>query len=160
MSWLDDCRNSCRRVKYVSEKMAWGENTNHLGSLKATSQLLDHNHASIPGLYFKGTYCPKPLTGDVYTFALMAAQGRTQHRVFMLEVYPAHVVSHRDNGAEIRGPHVHLGDPRLEQIVKSVKVNVDLISVTRWVERFRRHAQVRDNGDLRLTHHLSETLWG
>lgn len=160
MGWLDDCRDKCRRVKFVSERLVWDEKANHLGSLKATSQLLDHNHASIPGLYFKGVYSSKPLSGDVYSFALMALQGREHHRVFMLEVYPSHIVSHRGKTEWLKGPHIHLGDERLEQITRAVRGNSSAVSITRWIERFRRHAQIRDNDDLRLTHPLSDTLFG
>jgi|GEM_PF-6247635 hypothetical protein len=160
MGWLDDCRDRCRRIKYVSEKLVWDEKANHVGSLKATSQLLDNNYAAIPGLYFKGIYSPKPLTGDVYSFALMATQARDHHRVFMLEVYPPHVVSHRGKTEWLKGPHVHLGDKRLEQITRAIRGNLDAISVNRWIERFRRHAKVHDNDDLRLTHPLSDTLFG
>lgn len=159
MGWLDECRDKCRQVKFLSEQMDWNDKANHLGSLKATSQLLDHNHASIPGLYFKGVYSPKPLTGDVYSFALMALQGREHHRVFMLEVYPAHVVSHRGKSEWLMGPHLHLGDERLEQVTRAVHGNISHISISRWIVRFQRHAQVRDNGGLRLTHPLSDTLF-
>lgn len=160
MGWLEECRDKCRRVKFISEQLVWDEKVNHLGSLKATSQLLDQNHASIPGLYFKGFYSPKPLSGDVYSFSLMALQGREHHRVFMLEVYPSHVISHRSKTEWIMGPHVHLGDERLEQITRVVRGNISSVSVTGWIKRFRRHAHVRDNGELRLTHPLSDTLFG
>jgi len=160
MGWLDDCRDKCRRVKFVSEKVDWDEKSNHVGSLIATSQLLDHRHVTIPGLYFKGVYSSKPLSGDVYSFALMALNGRVHHRVFMLEVYPDHVLSHRSPTELIWGPHVHLGDERLQQITRAVVGNVNKLSVARWIDRFQRHSRVHDHSEFRLTHPLSDTLFG
>jgi hypothetical protein len=160
MGWLDECRAKCKRVKYVAETMDWDDKGNHAGWLSAVSQLLDQNYVSIPGLYFQGVYAPRKLTGDVYTFGLMAALGREKRRVFMLEVYPPHVVSHRDEGATVTGSHVHLGDARLDrQIVRKVRGSLDDVSLKEWIERFRRHARVLDNGDHALTHPLSDSLF-
>lgn len=159
MGWLDDCREKCRRVKFVAEEMVWDEKANHVGSLIARSQLLDSNHATIPGLYFKGVYTSKPLSGDIYSFGLMALSGRIHHRVFMLEVYPAHMVSHTGKSETIKGPHIHLGDGRLEQRTRAVFGASSARSITRWIKRFQRHARVHDNDPLRVTHPLSDTLF-
>ena len=160
MDALDECRDKCRAVKYVAEKVEWDDKANHVGSLIATSQLLDENHVSIPGLFFKGMFRSQRVSGDVYTFALMDTFGRDRRRVFMLEVYPTHVVSHRDKNGEVKGPHLHLGDSSLPNaVVRPIRGPLAGISISSWIERFRRHTRIRDNGPYRLTHHLSDTLF-
>jgi hypothetical protein len=161
MGALDECREKCRAVKFVAEKVEWDEKANHVGSLIATSQLLDANHTSIPGLFFKGVYTSQPVSGDVYSFALMDTFGRDRRRVFMLEVYPPHVVSHRSKAGEVKGPHLHLGDSSLDcAVVRPVRGQLAGISVAFWIERFRRHTRIRDHGQHCLTHPLSGTLFG
>lgn len=160
MEWLDECRGHCRRIKYLSEKLQWGEKQNHSGSLIAQSTVLDDSRVAIPGLYFKGVYTSRPLTGDVYSFALMAATNKgVRYRVFMLEVYPDHHISHRERGLVLYGPHVHLGDERLAQITKGVFQRTAVPSVRRWIERFRRHSRILDDENNRLSHPLSGTLF-
>lgn len=159
MEWLDECRMHCRRIKYLSEKIEWDTKPNHAGSLIAQSAVLDDEYVSIPGIYFKGVYTSRPLTGDVYSFALMAMTNGVRYRVFMLEVYPKHHVSHRERGLVLQGPHVHLGDERLAQVTKGVFQRGAVPSIGRWIERFRRHSRVHDDGDNRLIHPLSGTLF-
>lgn len=160
MDALEECREKCRAVKFVAESVDWDEKANHVGSLIATSQLLDKNHTTIPGLYFKGIFTSKPVGGDVYSFALMDTFGRERRRVFMLEVYPPHVVSHRDKTSHVKGPHLHLGDGATDgAIVRGVRGPLAGISVASWIERFRRHTRIHDNDPHRLTHPLSDTLF-
>jgi len=140
--------------------MQWNDKGNHAGWLIATSQLLDYNYASIPGLYFQGIFAPRKLTGDVYTFGLMASQGRDKRRLFMLEVWPSHVVSHRDQNGSLEGSHIHLGDERLgDHVVRKVRGTLDEVVLTRWIERFRRHTRIENNGSYALNHPLSDGLF-
>lgn len=78
----------------------------------------------------------------------------------MLEAYPSHVRSHVDTSGEIYGAHIHLGDPREEQIVKDVKAAIEVLPLSRWVRRFQAHARVLDHGQYVLTHPFAGELFG
>ena len=71
-------------------------------------------------------------------------------RVFAVEAYPSHMRSHSDENGEIFGSHIHLGDPRDEQLIKMVLKGVDELSLERWIYRFRSHATVRDDDPKQL----------
>lgn len=159
MGWLDDCRKSCVRTKYVAEHMSWVPKPNHSGSLIAKSQLLDHNMVTIPGLYFKGVYTARRMSGEVYSFGLMQTVGLDHFRVFMIDVYPSHIVSHRAKDEALFGPHLHLGDERKEQITRNIMADIDKVTMTRWMDRFRRHARVSDSKNFALSHAKTGTLF-
>lgn len=148
--WLDNCRAWCRAVKYLSDELDWAERPNHSGSLQATSAVLDANRATIPFLLFKGEYQSGRM-GERISYGLMFRERKEQRRVFMIEVYPSHERSHQEPGKVIFGPHLHLGDPRLEQIVREIKCSLDSVHLKRWVARFRRHAKIMDAGNRRLS---------
>ena len=78
----------------------------------------------------------------------------------MVEVYPNHVRSHVEpDGTPFFGPHLHLGDERLDQISKVIIDRVGNTFSQRWVERFRRHATTSDNGENRLLGPMGENLF-
>ncbi len=142
-AWLDDCREACKRIKSVSQKTAWNEKPSKSNWLVSESLLFDINGVAIPHIYIKGEYAPRKF-GDVVTYALMYRKEKIQHRIFMLEVYPEHVRSHRDQlaGIEIFGPHIHLGDERLDQITRACKTKIETILSNGWIERFTRHTSI------------------
>jgi len=142
--WLTSCRTWCKQAKYVSDEIIWSEKPNHSGWLMATSALLDGNRSTIPFLFFKGEYQRGRLY-DKAAYALMHRQGEETRRVFMLEIHPRHVRSHKERGIEFFGPHCHLGDYRHTQITKGVITRLDLPHLQDWVERFRRHARIYNN---------------
>ena len=142
-TWLDDCRAWCSKIKYVGEVLDWSEKPSHSGWLEATSLLLDERRVSIPQLYFKGEYQTGRM-GDRVTYSLMYKEGKEKRRVFMLEVWPRHVRSHKfKDGTVLFGPHLHLGDYRLEEITKKIRASISSTTERRWVERFARHARIR-----------------
>ncbi|MGX5220275.1 hypothetical protein ACVTMO_16785 [Pseudomonas segetis] len=142
-TWLDECRAWCSQIKYVGEGLEWSEKPSHSGWLEATSVLLDERRVTIPHLYFKGEYQAGRM-GDRVTYALMYKDGIEKRRVFMLEVWPAHVRSHKfKDGTPLFGPHIHLGDYRLEEITRQVRSSISVITEQRWVERFARHARIK-----------------
>lgn len=143
-SWIDDCRAVCKRIKTVSQKTIWNEKPSKSNWLVSESLLLDANGTAIPSIYIKGEYSPRKF-GDVITYSLMYRKEKAQHRIFMLEVYPKHVRSHRDQkaGIEIFGPHIHLGDERLEQITRACQTKIETILSDEWVERFIRHTKIK-----------------
>lgn len=142
-SWLDECREACKRIKTVSQKTIWNEKPSKSNWLISESLLLDRNGEAISHIYIKGEHSPKKY-GDVVTYALMYRKERVQHRVFMLEVYPEHVRSHRDlkAGIDLFGPHIHLGDERLEQITRICKTKIESILSNEWIDRFARHTMI------------------
>lgn len=144
-TWIDDCRQWCKQIKYLAEEMEWSEKPSHSGWLEATSLLLDDRRVTIPHLYFKGEYQTGRM-GDRVTYGLMYKEGKEKRRVFMLEVWPNHVRSHKfKDGTPLFGPHVHLGDYRLAEITKHVRALISSATEQRWVERFTRHARI-ENG--------------
>lgn len=157
-TWLNDCRTWCKQIKYLSGEFDWQERPNHSGWLEATSLLLDEDRVSIPHLFMKAEYQPAKF-GDRVSYGLMLIQQKEQRRVFMLEVYPAHVRSHREKGVVMFGPHMHLGDERLKQLTRQVKSNLGEATLKAWVERFRRHARVRDDQDKRIVPPFSGGLF-
>ena len=158
-TWLDECRESCKRIKYLSEELRWSERPNHSGWLEATSALLDESRVTLPRLLFRGEYRPGKM-GERISYGLMYREQREMRRVFMLEIYPKHERSHFENGIVFFGPHIHLGDPRLYQITRAVYANLNGPTVHRWVERFRRHARIMDNDHRQLDAPFSGDLFG
>lgn len=158
-TWLNDCRKWCQKAKYLSEEIEWSERPNHSGWLEATSMLLDENRVTIPRLFFKGEYQPGRM-GERVSYGLMYREAKEQRRVFMLEVWPAHVRSHRENGVSMFGPHIHLGDERLDQITRVTLSGLGSATVHGWVERFRRHARILDNGSRQLAAPFTDDLFG
>lgn len=156
--WLDECRALCKRIKYVSQDMAWSERPNHSGWLEATSTLADENRTTIPRLFFRGEYKPGKM-GERVSYGLLYREQREVRRVFMLEVYPKHERSHMEPGRIIFGPHLHLGDERLNQITREVRSSLDGAMLRGWIERFRRHARILDNDHRALTPPFTNDLF-
>ncbi len=118
MSWILQCATWCKQVKFLNEELVWVEKPSRSDYLLATSTLLDERKQVIPYLSFKGEYRPGKY-GDQMSYGLMYRHGRESRRVFMLEVYPTHIRSHVEpDGTEMFGPHIHLGDERLEQVTR------------------------------------------
>ena len=82
-TWLDDCRQWCQRIKFLSEDVEWFEKPSHSGWLEATSMLLDDRRVTIPHLYFKGEFQPGRM-GERVSYGLMYREGKEKRRVFML----------------------------------------------------------------------------
>lgn len=158
-TWIESCRGWCRQIKYLSEEIEWSERPNHSGWLSATSTLLDDNRVTIPRLFFKGEYQPGRM-GERVSYGLMYREQKELRRVFMLEVCPSHIRSHKEPGLELFGPHLHLGDYRLAQITREVHARLDGAALHRWVERFRRHARIMDNGGRALLPPFANDLFG
>lgn len=148
MSWINDCRNQCKKIKYIGSDFHWTEKPNRSSYLVATSDLLDHNLETIKGLYLTGEYrLLKKGRGYVASIALQYYwQPNELRRVFMIESYPDFMRSHRDEVVgQIYGPHLHLGDPRLEQIVKDLHSSDSDAPFSYWIKKFVRHAKVYSN---------------
>ncbi|WP_311949301.1 hypothetical protein [Halomonas piscis] len=144
MSWVNECRNKCKLIKHIGQDFIWQEKPNRANYLVASSNLLDNDHQVIPDLYLMGEYRPlKKGRGEIFTIALQFfIKPGELRRVFMLESYPSYIPSHRDKDGQIYGPHVHLGDHRLEQVVKSLHAKEDGLPFSHWAQRFARHAKV------------------
>ena len=142
-TWLADCRAWCKQVKYLAEELEWAEKPSHSGWLEATSLLQDERRVTIPHLYFKGEYQAGRI-GERITYGLMHKEGKEKRRVFMLEVWPAHERSHKfKDGTPLFGPHIHLGDYRLEEITRQVRAAISGATEQAWIERFVRHARIK-----------------
>lgn len=144
MSWVSNCRAWCKEVKGLSEPIEWVEKPSRSNYLLATSGLLNAKGVTIPHLIFKGEYriCKH---GDILSYALMYRHAGELRRVFMVEIYPLHQRSHIEpNGVEFFGPHMHLGDERLEQISKVVLDRVGNVFHKWWIDKLRRHARIGD----------------
>lgn len=160
--WLDQCRVWCKQAKFLAEELDWNERQNHAGALRGTSPLLDQNRVSIPGLVFEGEL-QRGNFGLYQKYAVMHRAAGRVHRVFTLEVYPFHKRSHRDESGEIFGPHLHLGDDRIEGLshaVRRVLCNLDPSSLAGWIARFRRHTKISEDNDRRLAPPYSDDLFG
>lgn len=157
--WVKDCRDRCRRIKHVGEDLEWVEKPNHSSWMVANASLQDESRISIPKLYFKAEYMPGS-KGDRITYALMYMNGTMRCRVFMLEVYPEHIASHRENGRIIFGPHIHLGHPGLGQITRQVISNIEGTLSHKWIEKFRRHARIYDAASHKLCGPFTDDLFG
>lgn len=145
LGWLDQCRAWCRQVKYLNDPLAWEKKPSRSDFLIATSALLDVNKVVIPHLTFKGEYYAGR-HGEQVSYGLMYRHGRELHRVFMLDIYPSHVRSHREpDGTNMFGPHIHLGDERLMQLTREVITQIGAATAQKWVERFRRHARIQNH---------------
>ena len=82
--------------------------------------------------------------GDRVTYGLMHKDGKERRRVFMLEIWPEHQRSHRfKDGTPLFGPHIHLGDYRLEEITRHVRSSITGAAERGWVDRFVRHARIK-----------------
>lgn len=158
MDWIEECVGYCKRIKYLAEEIEWSEKPNKSGWLRATSLLLDDSFESIPGLSFQGEFQPRR-KGDVYSFALMFTKEAQSRRVFMLEVYPRHVRSHMEDGVELFGSHIHLGDHRVEQVVKDVRGAVETLPIERWIRRFKAHVNLRDRDRFALKPPFADSMF-
>lgn len=143
MSWINECKEKCKKIKYVNEKFLWETKPSRSDFLVASSMLEDENKEIIPKLYLKGEY--RLLTkgrGEVYSVSLQyLLRPRELRRVLMIEAYPCYFRSHRDSNGDIFGPHIHLGDDRLEQVVKQLRASRDGLPFSHWAGRFVRHAR-------------------
>lgn len=162
MTWLNECRALCARIKFIGEEVEWQPRINHAGSIAATAAVLDAGRAVIPGLQFHGEVQHRRY-GPYQKYSLFASRGGKRLRVFMLEVMPEYVRSHVEQGLEIYGPHIQLGDERLEGIShrpRAVIARLDPHSVNGWIRRFQRHARVYDGDEFQLTPPFSDDLFG
>ncbi|QOI03387.1 hypothetical protein D5S10_05525 [Pseudomonas savastanoi] len=158
-SWLDDCRSWCKQIKFLAESLEWIEKPSHSGWTEATSLLLDERRVTIPHLYFKGEYQAGRM-GERVTYGLMYKEGKEKRRVFMLEVWPPHERSHRfKDGTPLFGPHIHLGDYRLEETTRHVRSSITGATERAWVDRFVRHARI-NSGRGSLTAPFGNDLFG
>lgn len=159
--WISLCIDSCKKIKHLSENIVWLDKPYKSGSLIAISSLEDSMGVSIPNLYFKGEYSIKKFC-EVSSFGLMYTDGSTKYRVFMLEIYPDHVRSHYDKKKkeEIFGPHIHLGDEKLQQITKKVYSKLNNSDLNRWIYRFNRHARILSNGNKYIKPPFDNDLFG
>lgn len=158
--WLDECRSYCKRIKYLGQPLVWEERPNRSDTLVVRSPLLDEDRIAVQGLSFEGEY--KVATfGDVFRCKVIQREFGPGLRVFMLEVYPAHKMSHRGADGDIYGTHIHLGDERAGTcIVKPVRGGPPVGSLQRWMERFRRHARTIDDGEATLIPPFLDSLFG
>lgn len=160
--WLDECRALCGRAKYVGEEITWEARDNHAGALFASAVLLDENRTVIPGLQFQGEVQNRRY-GPYQKYSLMISKGGRRLRVFMLEVMPAKKRSHIEDGLEIFGPHIQLGDEReegLSHVARTVACSLDVRSVNGWIARFQRHARVYDGDNYPMVPPFSNDLFG
>lgn len=160
MTWVTSCAGWCREIKHLNEELLWAEKPSRGTYLQATSTILDHQMVTIPHLQFKGEFSPGR-HGNRISYGLMYRHGGEWRRVFMIEVYPQHQRSHVEkDGTPIFGPHLHLGDERLEQVTKAVLDRVGNVTAQRWAERFRRHVRILDAGNNRLVGPMDGSLFG
>lgn len=159
MSWILQCAAWCKEVKFLNDELIWTEKPSRSTYLQASSALLDAQKQVIPYLSFKGEYRPGK-HGDQMSYGLMYRHGRESRRVFMLEVYPDHVRSHIEpDRTEMFGPHIHLGDERLEQVTREVIARIGMATAQKWVERFRRHARIKDHLNAKLLSPVGDDLF-
>ncbi|UPG96334.1 hypothetical protein [Luteibacter aegosomatissinici] len=144
--WIEQCRIWCKQAKFLAEEIEWHPRDNRVRCHRGSSALLDASRTSIPGLTFEGE-AERRGFGLYQKYAVMHRQGTQVHRVLMLEVYPHFKRSHVDLEKEIYGPHIHIGDerkPGQSHAVRQVLCNLDPSLLAGWIERFRRHATIRD----------------
>ncbi|WP_303229183.1 hypothetical protein [Comamonas kerstersii] len=159
VSWVLQCAAWCKQVKYLNDEIVWSEKPSRSDYLLATSALLDGDKKTIPHLSFKGEFRPGK-RGDQMSYGLMYHHGRDIRRVFMLEVYPQHIRSHIErDGTEMFGPHIHLGDERLEQVTREVLTQIGTVTAHAWLERFRRHARIKDYLNAKLESPFGDELF-
>lgn len=159
MAWVLACTNWCNQIKHLNEDVVWAEKPSRSTWLQATSTVLDEQKVVIPHLLFKGEYMPGR-HGNRTSYGLMYRHGNEWRRVFMIEVYPKHVRSHLEkDGTSFFGPHLHLGDERLEQVTRGVIDRIGNPTAQRWVERFRRHTKIFDKGQNRLVGPMDGNLF-
>ncbi len=148
MDWIDECREKCRKIKFIASEFKWAEKPSRSSYLVASSDLLDENLATIKGLYLTGEYrALRRGRGSIASIALQYYwQPSELRRVFMIESYPSYMRSHRDEVVgQIYGPHLHLGDPRLGQVVKDLCSPGEDTPFSYWIKKFVRHAKVYSN---------------
>lgn len=162
MSWLEACREKCKKVKYVGQEMVWAERPNKSGALRATVPLLDKNRATIPGLILQGEYSVKKKTGhEVVTYGILARHGTEWRRVFFYCLWPDHVRSHRDDVNGIMfGSHLHLGDGRLEEVVRKLVTGIESKLDPEWLRRYQRHTSIKANGEIEPSVPIKDDLFG
>lgn len=158
-AWLNRCREYCRAIKYLGEPLVWDERPMRSGTLQAKSVLLDSDHVAIPHLTFQGEY-QQATFGSVFRCKVMHSDAGRTLKVFMLEVYPNHKLSHREPGLEIFGPHVHLGDERVgTAIAKPSRCSIDANALKRWIRRFQRHSRILDDNEARIIPPFEDSLF-
>lgn len=158
-AWLNQCREYCRAIKYLGEPLAWDEKPTHSGTLQAKSLLLDGDHVAIPRLTFQGEY-QEATFGSVFRCKVMHSDAGRTLKVFMLEVYPNHKLSHREPGLEIFGSHLHLGDERVgTAIAKPSKCSLDPSTLKRWIKRFQRHSRILDDNEACIIPPFEDSLF-
>lgn len=159
MSWIAQCQAWCKDVKGLSEPVVWVEKPSRSNYLLATSGLLNSQGATIPHLEFKGEY-RSAKHGDIVSYGLMYKHASQQRRVFMVEIYPSHQRSHIEpDGTPFFGPHMHLGDERLEQISKMVFDRVGNTFSRWWLEKLKRHTKIHDTAHGTLVGPLGDDLF-
>ncbi|WP_262071925.1 hypothetical protein [Stenotrophomonas sp. Marseille-Q5258] len=162
MDWMAKARGICASAKYVGEEIVWTPRADHAGAIAAKSAVLDLNRIVIPGLEFRGEVQFRSY-GPYQKYSLMQASSGRRLRVFALEVMPIHKRSHVEPGLELYGSHIQLGDERefgLSHRARSVKTDLDVGSVTGWIERFQRHSRVYDSEAYPLTPPFVDDLFG
>jgi hypothetical protein len=162
MSWIDSCREKCKTIKYLGSEMVWEERPQRSGALRVQIPLLNKNRVTIPGLMLQGDFYVKKKTGhEVVTYGLLARYGPEWRRVFFYCIWPDHVRSHRDdeNGVMF-GPHLHLGDGRIEQTVRKLVTGIASPLDPKWLMRYQRHTNLRANGNHELTAPIKDDLFG
>lgn len=144
LEWIDVCRDKCKKIKYIGGSFSWTQKPSRSSYLVANSELLDASRSTIPDLYLTGEYrLLRKGRGEIFSIALQFYWKPGElRRVFMIESYPSYMPSHRDQNGQIYGPHLHLGDDRLEQVVRKLHASEDGLPFSYWARRFVRHARV------------------
>lgn len=159
MSWIAQCQTWCKEVKGLAEPVTWVEKPSRSNYMLATSGLVNSQGTTIPHLEFKGEYRIAK-HGDIISYGLMYKHAKQQRRVFMIEIYPAHQRSHIEpNGTPFFGPHMHLGDERLDQVSRIVLDRVGNTFSQWWLEKLRRHTKIYDNAQGYLTGPMGDGLF-
>lgn len=145
--WIEQCREKCRRIKYIRGPLEWREKPSRSDTLRATSFLLDHNYVTIQGLKLQAEYSVRKRTGyEVVTYGLFQYIQGEWLRVFFFCLWPKGIRSHRDNksGKVYFGPHLHLGDERRDHIARELRSGIESVLDPQWIVRFRRHTRLND----------------
>lgn len=159
MLWITQCQTWCKDIKGLAEPVVWVEKPSRSNYLVASSKLVDAQGVVIPHLAFKGEYRPAR-HGDIVSYALIYRHGKELRRVFMVEIYPGHVRSHVEpDGTSFFGPHLHLGDERLNQVSKLVIDRVGNTFHQWWLEKLRRHTRIYDTAQGLLKGPMGDNLF-
>lgn len=161
MDWIDECRELCKQVKYLGEPTGWFKRPEHVGSLRATCSVLDESRTTIAGLSLQCEYRLTKLQREEMSYGLLFRKGSNLYRVFFLDIHPKWMRSHRDKKLlkDYFGPHIHLGDGRIDQLVRQVECGITDALDPQWIERFRRHARVLNDSDNIITGPFENNLF-